>query len=340
MIEHVNEALHLLSTIRDGGGSVFPTWNVTAEHGFEYRVDSRLLDEAALEALARSDHLERIYVDRVSRCPECKTHLLNMREVCIACGSPRISSVELLHHFRCGYVSPSYEFPVDKDGRRCPKCHGALRNRGTDHDVPGPHFICESCSRSFQMPEIGAFCLSCGTHFRGNDLDRIIYEDVYGYKLTPFGVSALRLGRLDPAGGDSINEYDLPLMRKSIFMAFLEDERKRRQRFGTPFSLLLLTVAPPESDAATRASEPELLENVVAFLSETDKLARFDDHHYLLLLPSTDPKKGANLAKRISTAETPVLQEWALSAQAIDVPEGGPAIDRVASSLASAVVHG
>lgn len=191
-----NEALFQTLLVVHEHGGVAPSWDARSDRGFTYQANGREIDRRDLEALARREYLESIFVDRISRCPACKSHHLNMREVCVACKSPHIEPLELLHHFRCGYVAPTGAFVAEIDGRRCPKCHGILRDRGTDHDVPGPQFTCNDCGISFQLPEIGALCLSCGRHTQGDALASIVYEDVHRYKLTPFGLSAVRRGAL------------------------------------------------------------------------------------------------------------------------------------------------
>jgi hypothetical protein len=251
------------------------------ERGFGYVSGGTDVDDRDLERLAQSGHLEPVFVDRITRCPSCQSHSLNMREICVACKSSRIVAVELLHHFRCGYVAPSYEFPLEAEGgRRCPKCHGRLRDRGTDHDCPGPSFTCQACDVSFQMPELGGLCLGCGTHLSGNDLDKIIYEDVVAFKLTSVGLAALRRGRLNateppPAVPKDNEDADLPVIGRSMLLAFLEDERKRHQRFGSTFSVLFVSTTPPSSDSIPY-DERALAEAVRASITDTDKFGRYE----------------------------------------------------------------
>ena len=180
----------------DESGGVTPSWDASSDRGYVYKAAGGEVDRRVLEALADDGYLERVFVDRISRCPACKNHHLNMREVCVACKSANIVPIELLHHFRCGYVAPVDSFVAEADGRRCPKCHGLLRGRGTDHDVPGPQFECRDCGISFQLPEIGAVCLNCGHHTHGDDLQTIIYETVNRYKVSALGATALRRGSL------------------------------------------------------------------------------------------------------------------------------------------------
>jgi hypothetical protein len=326
-----------LVSVRDASGTVSPRWTPDGDTAYAYVANGRRIDESALESLAQSDHLDRVFVERISRCPSCQSHLLNMREVCAGCKSPRVYPVELLHHYRCGYVAPAYEFELERDGRRCPKCHGVLRDRGTDHDVPGPHFACQSCNRSFQVPELGAVCLSCGSVLSGTDLEKILFEDVWAYRVSLLGAAALRAGSLHVADNERLTEYDLPILRRSVFMQYLEDERRRSKRFHTRFALLLLTVSPPADDFVV-VDEAALLAAVVEQLAETDKIGRYDERHYLALLPSLDTRSAEKLAKRLASSTVAALRLWNLTAQMIDLPEGAPLGESLHASLLRATV--
>lgn len=333
MHELSSELVETLDTIRSGGGTVTPTFAPGSERGYEYAVQGEVLRERDLERLAQFDYLDKVFADRLSHCPSCGSHAINMREICTVCKSANIGAVELLHHFRCGYVAPAYEFTPEPDGRRCPKCHGLLVDRGTDHEVPGPHFVCQSCYVSFQMPEMGGLCLNCGTHTNGNDLAKIVYEDAYIYKLSPVGGAALRAG----VGGmlDEVREEALPVMRRSMFMAFLEDEYKRHKRFQTPFSLLLVTVNPPEGQSAS--TEADLVEALQELLTETDKIGRYDDRHYLILMPGTDDRKAAVFAGSLADKRIRAFVDWDVKAMVLRTPFNGMTMGGIISSAVSPV---
>lgn len=326
--------LSVLAAVRDSGGTVDPILDPGTANGYRYESAAGPIDKRNLERLAQSDHLERIFVDRISRCPWCRSHHLNMREICVACKSPRIVGVKLLHHFRCGYVGPQSEFAADSGGRRCPKCNGVLRDRGTDHDVPGPHFTCQTCGIFFQLPEIGALCLGCRRRTQGDDLEKVVFEDVNGYRVSPFGASALRLGYLHPSGEEQLTESDVPLLRRSVLMAFLDDERRRQNRFRSKFSLLVLSTEPPVTNGVV-PDERDLLLGISQFLSETDKLGRFDERHYLVLLPSTEAKAATKLAHKLSTDKLPVFRQWQLKAQVASLHAGALTIEGLDSLLKS-----
>ena len=188
----------MLSLLRDAGGAATPQWAPRTERGYAYVVGNATVDEHALQNLAQNDFVRAIFFDRISRCPSCRSHLLNMREVCPTCKSAQVESAELLHHFRCGYVAPISELaPVD--GARCPKCGVLLRHRGRDYDSPGPSFTCGGCGRIFGLPEIGAVCLRCGKNINGTELAKVICEDLFAYEITQAGLDALDLAKAPDA---------------------------------------------------------------------------------------------------------------------------------------------
>ena len=305
-----------LCSINTAGGTVFPRWSPATDSAIAYVVNDRELDVRDLDALVDRDLLRRIYVDRVSRCPGCRSHHLNVREICTACHSSHIASVELLHHFRCGYVAPSYEFAPEPGGRRCPKCHGVLRHRGTDHDVPGPHFVCKACSIGFQVPEIGLLCLACGTQTSGNDLEKILYQDVYGFAITSLGLQTLAHGTmLDGARDGEHPEDNSPVLRRSEFVSLLNDERKRREHFHTSFSLLSLSFNPLVDEL--KSGEQAFVAAIQAEISEVDKIGRFGDGHFMVLMPCTNDRHAQLLARKLNSSPSPTLREWKLHAEAV-----------------------
>lgn len=177
-----------------------PTWDPAVREGVAYRGTGSPLDDYALpvdfEELARDGYVERVFIDRLSLCPNCESHALNVREVCLTCGSTNLRPVKTLLHFRCGYVGPVSAFVQEAQGRRCPKCRKLLQDLGTDHDSPGDYFHCQACNSEFQVPEVGARCLSCGSRFAGTDMQRVLQRDVFAYRLTALGRAAIASGTL------------------------------------------------------------------------------------------------------------------------------------------------
>lgn len=171
-----------------------PTWNYTSAQGFYYscaaEADRERMKEA-LEELVALGYAQRVFFDRLSLCPNCSSHALNVRETCLSCGSAHLEQFTAFFHFRCGFVGPESAFGLEPDGLRCPKCRRLLKDRGTDHDSPGIFFECRSCSAQFQTPQIGGRCLSCTGRFDQKAMQSVRQRDVFAYRITENGRAAL-----------------------------------------------------------------------------------------------------------------------------------------------------
>jgi len=73
----------LLALLVHRGGSLSPQWSIESTAGYQYwpglPFDLHALLSADLEYLAVNDYLARQHFDRVHRCGECGSHLLNIR---------------------------------------------------------------------------------------------------------------------------------------------------------------------------------------------------------------------------------------------------------------------
>lgn len=279
------EPMAVLQQVRQCGGHLLPQWQIGHAQGythfpqFETDVAERMMQD--LEYLASADYLEKLFFDRLSICPACGSHHINVREACSACKSPHIAPVSLLHHFRCGYVAPADAFVHDGKGRVCPKCHGHLTDLGTDHDVPGENFLCHSCHASFQVPEVEGLCMACQTRTLG---EQMLHKDIHSYRLSSLGMAALNNGRLFDREEELLLEGEgRPIYRKHIFMFLLDDEMRRAKRYATAFSLVMLRFAPGD-DAQTE----KLVFHLAASLRDSDKIGRYSEDRLMILLPATD----------------------------------------------------
>ncbi|TDG33116.1 TackOD1 domain-containing metal-binding protein [Paracraurococcus ruber] len=144
----------------------------------------------AAERLAGRGLLRRHFFDRFHACGDCGSFRLNVREECGSCRSPRLESVELIHHFRCAHQAPASHFAR---GTKlvCPKCSAQLRHYGSDHTRSGTVQNCLACGMLSPEPSIGFACLDCGGHTEGAAAAR---QDIFGYALTADGEAALRQG--------------------------------------------------------------------------------------------------------------------------------------------------
>lgn len=279
--------IEVLRRSQESGGQMKPVWNPHTERGYVYDAALEHHEHEALwrdlKTLAERDYLEEGFFNRLTRCPSCGSHHLSVREVCPSCHGSNLSSMPLLHHFRCGYVGSIHAFGKDERGRRvCPKCNGVLEHLGTDYDQPGENWSCRGCESSFQVPEVEALCLSCGTTTPGANLVR---EDVFSYRLSSLGAAALRHGRLFDEEQEQMVEEGTPIYRRSVFLSLIEDERRRQRRYGIPFGLVMVR---PDAEDAGDQDVYAMANELAPKLRESDKIGRLDRTHLLLLFPSTD----------------------------------------------------
>ena len=89
--------LDLLRQIAQAGGKVDPVAEPLAKHGYTYVACGDDI-ERDLGILARHDYLEERFFDRVSLCPKCDGHHLNVREICPGCRRAHLVNEGLLHH--------------------------------------------------------------------------------------------------------------------------------------------------------------------------------------------------------------------------------------------------
>lgn len=197
MSDRTSRLLRVLAAVPDGS-LLAPVWQPASHAGFVYVTGDQLASAADaiedLETLSSQGYLERTFVERLSLCSHCTSHALNVHESCPQCASSNLTSFKALFHFRCGYVGPTESFKAEADGLRCPKCNRILADLGTDHDSPGEYFECRACSAKFQAPNVGARCLACGATFTGDE--ETGHRDVFAYRLTARGKTALRENRL------------------------------------------------------------------------------------------------------------------------------------------------
>ena len=123
------------------------------------------------------------FVNRVYLCPNClHSHLLYIK-TCPKCGQSAIHTEEVIHHFRCGNVSPEHTYNFGGQ-LRCPKCHKILQHVGVDYDRPAIIYSCGTCGNTFIEPKTKTICTSC---HEIQDVDELIPQDINVYEITPEG---------------------------------------------------------------------------------------------------------------------------------------------------------
>ncbi len=297
--------LRALALVRSAGSMLEPVWDPHRRAGISYRTtDSALEGEGLasdLEELADGDYLERVFVERLTHCPTCESHAVNVHEACMTCASSNLVQFKALFHFRCGYVGPVTSFREEPSGLRCPKCSRLLKDLGTDHDSPGEYFQCRSCTATFQVPEVGARCLSCGARFAGSAMQAIRQRDAYAYRLSSLGEAALQENKLldDPA---ATLKADGMLERRHAMLDFIESERKRRVERGARFGTIVIGLG-KNGKAADNLS--------AAIARKADrpfKLGRLDAQHLVVVLPDASESVTKSVRDQIAAVGTPALQ--------------------------------
>jgi hypothetical protein len=296
--EHDERRLALLQNIADAGGRILPVADPLVEHGYRYPAPAEGA-EGDLQALARRDFLERRFFDRVSICPKCRSHHLNIREVCGGCRRAHLTKEGLLHHFRCGYSGLAAEFPPGEDGSRtCPKCARRMHHLGTEYDRLGHVFVCKECGLISENPPAEAVCLACRTRTPAEDL---VSTDVFGYVLTSQGVTALRRGTLSTGDEEFVSVAGAPLYPRRIILEFCDHEAKRLSSFDSRFSVLLIDCSGEADDGAP----PAWLERLRRCLRAVDLVGQLADRRYLVILPQTRRRAAEALRRQILEALGP-----------------------------------
>ena len=104
--------------------------------------------------------------DRFLACPECGG-LPTFRPGCPECGSSKIYSDLLVHHYACGNVDYIRNFPIDtkRGSLSCTKCHKTELIINCDYDVSHGLKRCGECGWSGSSAKMIGQCINCETRF-------------------------------------------------------------------------------------------------------------------------------------------------------------------------------
>jgi hypothetical protein len=294
--------LDLLRQIALAGGKIAPDAEPGAEHGYVYAVRGDDV-ERDLATLARSNYLEPRFFDRVSLCPKCDSHHLNVREICPSCRGAHLANDGLLHHFRCGYVGIPSEFSPGTDGSYlCPKCNGRMHHLGTEFDRLGRAFVCRGCGVISENPPVEAVCFSCGARTPADDLVSTV---VFSYVLTSRGAASIRRGSLLDSDEELVSITDTPVYQRRVILEFLHHETKRLKHFNSGFSVLLINCAVSAMNHSGSGSLTRWLPPLRQCLREVDIIGQLTDLLYVVILPQTTRREAEALRERIIAALGP-----------------------------------
>jgi hypothetical protein len=314
-VASVDQAMQMLLQVGEAGGTLTPNANPYAKNGYEYPVSG--LDERYLGSLADHGYLDERFFDRVSLCPKCLSHHLNLREVCPTCRRPNLSDEIMLHHFRCGYVGRIAEYTTTNGDRVCPKCSRRLSHIGTEYDRLGKMFRCNECGLSFQDPPVDALCLSCGTHTPAEDLPT---ADIFSYTLSSRGVAALQRGNVLEASWGSSLIGESPIFGPKVICTLLAHEAKRSEYFKIPFCVLMLDVSSGVDTTSEEERTFHLVSSLRSRLREVDLIGQLSASRFVVALPQMDNKQ-AERVRQVLLSEPGMDARLAISLVEIRGPQ-------------------
>ena len=288
--------LNLLRQIALAGGKIVPDAEPNADRGYVY---ATLGDdvETDLAILAKRNYLEARFFDRVTLCPKCDSHHLNVREVCPGCRQAHLANDGLLHHFRCGYVGIPSEFSPGPDGSYlCPKCNCRMHHLGTEFDWLGKAFVCRGCGLISENPPVEAVCFACRARTPAEDLVSTV---VFSYVLTSRGAAAMRRGSLCDDDEELASIADAPVYRRKVMFEFLKHEMLRLQHFNSGFSVLLATCQASTIDQSGDDLRTQWLTRLHNCLRKVDLIGQMADSLYFVILPQTKWGEAEALRERI-----------------------------------------
>lgn len=287
--------IDLLRCIADAGGAIEPHPNPQTKYGYEYRTLGEGVERDLL-FLTEREYLEARFFDRVSLCPKCQNHHLNVREICPGCRQAHLATELLLHHFRCGYTGRASEFASDypgEGGYTCPKCNREMRHLGTEYDRLGRTYVCRECGLSTEDLPVEAVCLICGTRTLAENLANINF---FAYALTSLGRAAIRNGALLEDDDQLLFINGPRVYRRRVTIEFLGQEMKRLDHFKIGFSVLM-------AEYASLAADDNAREHWLSWLREclrdVDLIGQLTDTLFVAILPQTKLGEAEELSQRI-----------------------------------------
>jgi hypothetical protein len=310
--------LGLLRRIAEAGGRAEPNPNPQSRYGFDYLTLGEVAEDD-LAYLAGRNYLEQRFFDRVTLCPKCTGHHLNVREICPACRRSNLTTEVLLHHFRCGYVGRQSEFASAEAGdgsRVCPKCNHALRHLGTEYDRMGRTQLCRECGLVSETPPVEALCLACAMRTPAENLVGI---DFFSYALTSLGHAALRRGALLESEDELLFVANAPLYRPRVMREFVDQEVRRLGQFKSGFSVLLIErIVSGDDGEDSDAFQWLWLTRLRQCLRGVDMIGQLAEGVFAVLLPQTTRRGAEALRQRILAQLGP---EAPLTLTAIEITE-------------------
>lgn len=302
-----DRVVELITSLASGAtGKLAPERSVVSPVGYTYPDASRILGVAAGEEIATLDALEERGilsaepVTTVPVCPHCRTYSLRVERSCGHCGGTSVRKTTMIHHYRCGNVSPEETYRKDAE-LICPKCNHTLRHLGVDYERPSNVWLCVDCSSTMDMPEMRYHSLTCD---RRVPIDDVVDRQLSAYTLSPDGAHLVSEGSLRAAIERPYSEDSLTgLPGAGVIDRALQLERTRAGRYGTTFSLVHFGIGNGDELSARYGDEAvsRIVKTLATIARENlrtiDIVGRSDRFSFQAVLPETDAA-GAAVALR------------------------------------------
>ncbi len=260
-------------------------------------------DEIAfLNYLAELGVFERHLQETIHLCPFCQNWALHFREVCPQCQDPHIQSVEMVHHYGCGFVGLQQQFWSGSQ-MVCPKCDQLVRHLGVDYERPASTFQCKACQALFAEPEVSCRSLVCGKSF---SVENATVHHLYAYRVTERASVVVARGRLDPIKGQAtFIDVEYQVYTSQFFEEEVSRELHRANRSKRPFCLAMIRPEnlPPFEQRFGKTGVVSLSQTIAEVARQSvrasDLVARYLDSQLALLLPETSGDRGGLVTNRL-----------------------------------------
>jgi hypothetical protein len=295
-------ATRLLRFLHSRKTSLNPIRRSSSLFGYSYPMLDCIFGDNDFQQLGILDYLEQQhlvkgqFVDRVHLCPRCYSGFLNFRETCPKCQSTHLHSEDLIHHFRCGHVSPESHF--HKDGQwQCPKCKRSIKHVGVDMDRPGTVHTCLQCQHLFQEAHLNIVCFHCGKQSPSEELQ---LQDFKEYQITPMGANSALLGVLLSLREALKKQIDIVDTDTFRVMCLVEKSRiiryqKSQSILGVfSFASVMESISLLGSSRVSRLIH-ELAAEIHSATRTSDVVTFLNENTMAFLLPETS-KQGATIA--------------------------------------------
>lgn len=313
-LSDTNLALKLIRLMASRQLTLRPVSTAENLSGFAYPIVSALFgdDQQGLfklfDFLSEKQLVSNSFFTKTHNCSTCESAFLNFTEDCPDCGSSNLNRVELVHHYKCGFVDKINNFKTET-ALVCPKCDETLKHIGVDYDKPSIVYDCQSCSLSFQDPKVTAHCFSCS---RESSIDDTIHRTVYTLELTSVGENTATFG-MDSLF-TSILKTQMSLYSLEEFNAFLRVEKSRIDRYKkstTSIAVIHLNGLDNVYETLGKRTEQLFNELSVIFKSvfrESDLITALNESVFLVIMTETSVKNAELAISRLNEALDTLLK--------------------------------